>query len=179
MDSRSFENESKNIEARSDEKFGQCLAKSVGNRRVYWIFGCWVYAPDDKTKTPVNVIARLTEREEPRSKNFSPLRFFFFFHQLSSFEHNALYKIDCFFRIQVFTYEWRASYFCYLNGGRWWKNEPVENGGWRAKLVGKPKWQSMKPFSYRVEFLRCKNIIHLLTENYRRNYRMDKKSLKE
>lgn len=79
MDSRSFENESKNIEARSDEKFGQCLAKSVGNRRVYWIFGCWVYAPDDKTKTPVNVIARLTEREEPRSKNFSPLRFFFFF----------------------------------------------------------------------------------------------------
>lgn len=81
MDSRSFENESKNMEARSDEKFGQCLAKSVGNRRVYWIFGCWVYAPDDKTKTPVNVIARLTEREEPRSKNFSPL---FFFHQLSS-----------------------------------------------------------------------------------------------
>lgn len=97
MDSRSFENESKNMEARSDEKFGQCLAKSVGNRRVYWIFGCWVYAPDDKTKTPVNVIARLTEREEPRSKNFSPL--FFFSPAFLSFVHNALYKIDYFFRI--------------------------------------------------------------------------------
>lgn len=60
MDSLVAENEWKNIEARSDEKFGRCLSKScLLNLRLLRV------RPTIKRKQKaVNVIARLIKRNE-------------------------------------------------------------------------------------------------------------------